>query len=227
MYSIVCRERFELDHFPFDSQDLSLDLRLNDPKTWDLYNLTVNAVQFNRQALELTEWNVHNPVVKRESPKEKFTKVSLKVERFYSFYIQNIVLMMFSLDLLGLSAFAVEIADVGTRVNILLTLILTTVAFKFVLSGSLPKVSYNTAIDYYIIMAYSSLAMMTVLLVIASIIKDPIKAVYANHFFALLSLCAIIATLIGWLAWSFRIRHKRQTTKGNFLFIYKKDLKNK
>ena len=58
-YMCTCKELFELQNFPFDVQDLQLELRLNDSKTWDLYNLTINQVQFHRTAFELTEWGIH------------------------------------------------------------------------------------------------------------------------------------------------------------------------
>lgn len=70
-FNITCREHFELNNFPFDTQNLTIELRLNDPKTWDDYRLTVNVVQFHRQAIELSEWRVMAPIVKRDCPADK------------------------------------------------------------------------------------------------------------------------------------------------------------
>ena len=49
---------------------------------------------------------------------------------------------MFFLSLLGLLAFSMPVDDIGSRVNTLLTLVLTSVAFKFVLDSALPKVGW-------------------------------------------------------------------------------------
>ena len=141
LYEVTCRERFELHNFPFDLQDLHVELRLNDPKTWDAYDLTVHTVQFHKQAIEQTEWSMLAPAIKRDTPAWKATKIRFHVLRLSTFYIQNVVLTMFVLSLLGLLSFTMDVADVGSRVGNLLTLILTAVAFKFILANTLPKVS--------------------------------------------------------------------------------------
>lgn len=51
LFSVTCRERFELQNFPFDVQDLTLDFRLNNPRIWDAFDLTVVSVQFFKSAL--------------------------------------------------------------------------------------------------------------------------------------------------------------------------------
>lgn len=139
-FRVCCTERLELHDFPFDHQDLSMEFKLNDPASWERFDLHVYYVQFNLQVLLLKEWEVLSPVVERISPEAKFTRVSLRVRRVPDYYIMNVVLVMFGLSLLGLLSYRMEISDVANRVIILLTLILTSVSFKFILAGSLPKV---------------------------------------------------------------------------------------
>lgn len=123
-----------------DAQDLTVELRLTDGRVWDLYDLSVHMVQLNREVMHLTEWKVFTPTVQRNNPKTKATHVKLKIQRLAGFYIQNVVVTMYVLSLLGPLAFVMDITDVGSRVGNVLTLILTAVAFKFVLAGALPKV---------------------------------------------------------------------------------------
>lgn len=165
-FNCTCRQRFDIKDFPFDHQNLSIELRLNSPRTWDKFNLTVNLIQFHRPAIIATEWTCHAPVVKRDSPKEKVTIVHLKVVRYAAFYLQNVVAIMFCLSLLGLVSFAMDIADLGSRVSTLLTLLLTGVAFKFILAGTLPKVPYNTLIDYFVMSSMFYVALMTLFCII-------------------------------------------------------------
>ena len=80
--------------------------------------------------------------------------------------------MLFVLSLLSLSSFAVEISDNGSRISINVTLILTAVAFKFILAGTLPKVPYNTLIDYYILFCSMTLAAMNFLIILPSFFID-------------------------------------------------------
>ena len=42
-YRVECRNRFDLHNFPFDSQTLPIELRLNDPRSWDKFDLQVGG----------------------------------------------------------------------------------------------------------------------------------------------------------------------------------------
>ena len=141
-FSVTCRERFELHNFPFDTQDLTLDFRLNDSRVWNAFDLTFVSVQFNKSALVQTEWRAFGPVVHRDSPAHKSSKVTLKYGRLSWFYIQNVVLAMFAISSLALLSFFMDVSDLGSRVSTCLTVVLTVVAFKFITASSLPKVPY-------------------------------------------------------------------------------------
>jgi hypothetical protein len=66
-------------------------------------------------------------------------------------YSSNVLLVMGLISTLALGAFGEKPSDemLGTRSGIVLTLQLTTIAFKFVIADSLPKVSYDTTLDMY------------------------------------------------------------------------------
>ncbi|KAF0690009.1 Aste57867_18571 [Aphanomyces stellatus] len=160
---VKLRERWELGHFPFDIQDLSLDLRLNDAKSWDVFDLTVASVQFHRAAVELTEFRLLAPCIQRETPAHKATKVRLRVQRIATYYVQNIVVIMCLLSLLGPLVFVLDVDDLGDRLSTVLTLLLTAVAFKFVISSALPKVPYNTLLDSFVLASTISLVLVAFL----------------------------------------------------------------
>jgi hypothetical protein len=84
---------FPLNNFPFDYQELKMDIRLNN-KYKDQFNLSVHAVLFHRKALTLDEWTQLPPTVERHSIKERFTNVSMTVKRNPGHYIVNIVAIM-------------------------------------------------------------------------------------------------------------------------------------
>jgi heme/copper-type cytochrome/quinol oxidase subunit 2 len=58
-------------------------------------------------------------------------------------------MVMLAICSLSFTAFAIPREDLGDRMSIVLTLLLTAVAFKLVIADSLPKVSYFTALDTY------------------------------------------------------------------------------
>jgi hypothetical protein len=214
-YRVTCRERFELEHFPFDSNDLSMDLRLNDPITWDLYDLQIDIVQFNKIAIYQTEYELYIPVMKAGSPSHKAQSVIFQASRKPRYYIQNIVMMMFALSSLGLLSFVMDIADLGDRVATVLTVILTAVAFKFIIDGALPKVPYNTVIDYYILGSTLSLALMAVLCVVPSLSfwGSEDTQWYINFGLGWGYGFIVIAQLILWLIWAKYVSATSCTTK--------------
>ena len=85
MYGQVCKEVFELNNFPFDVQHLTLDLRLVDTELHNKFNLVLNAVQFETNSLELSEFQVCEPLVERVN--DRRTVVELKITRKAQFWV--------------------------------------------------------------------------------------------------------------------------------------------
>ena len=148
-YSSSFRETFELHDFPFDKQDLTIEMRQDDPRTWDVFDLRVHSVMFYKIALQLPEWSMCMPLVKRGSPAHKSTDVALQVVRRPQYYLRNIVSVVTMLSVMSLFSFAIPIKEISERINTIITLLLTTVAFKFVIGDSLPRVNYNTKLDKF------------------------------------------------------------------------------
>lgn len=152
-------DHFELEKFPFDSQALTMDLSLNNQYK-HMYDLSVHAVMFNRKALTMHEWLIDPPTVERHKVKVRNTKVVLHISRKSTYYITNIIVIMLGLVGLCFSAFAVPVDDLADRMSIILTLLLTAVAFKFVIADSLPKLGFNTFLDNFILIQFGTLVWM-------------------------------------------------------------------
>merc|ERR1719411_2443843 len=61
----------------------------------------------------------------------------------------RVCLWMFLLGILSFCIFSHAVADVGDRLSFGITMVLTIVAFQFVITSSLPQVNYLTLIDKY------------------------------------------------------------------------------
>jgi heme/copper-type cytochrome/quinol oxidase subunit 4 len=197
-----CRERMELKDFPFDLQRLTLDLRLDAPDASKKYDMGISVVQFHQQAIELTEWEMYPPSIRRHGTDR--SEVKIKARRHHMYYLQNIAGTMFMLSLLGLLTFQMDVGDIGSRVGTVLTLILTAVAFKFILSESLPKVPYNTMMDYYIMFAMLSLAATSVICICPAYIPEE-RVNYRSKINKYLCICAgavIVLTSVAWIIWA-------------------------
>ena len=66
----------------------------------------------------------------------------------------NSAFVIFVVTLLSNSAFAIGVDDLADRISLDLTAFLTVVAFKWIISASLPKVPYMTTLDVYIFLSF-------------------------------------------------------------------------
>ena len=78
-------------------------------------------------------------------------EIQMNVRRKYEFYIYNAFLVIFLITALTFASFTVEADLPADRVQISLTLLLTSVAFKYYVQQFVPTVSYFTLIDKYIL----------------------------------------------------------------------------
>ncbi|XP_028408100.1 uncharacterized protein LOC114530689 isoform X3 [Dendronephthya gigantea] len=77
--------------------------------------------------------------------------ITCHVKRKPNFYTWNVALIVSLIMALTFCSFAVDITSPEERLGVTLTLLLTSVAFKFVVAQSLPNVSYLTYLDQYVI----------------------------------------------------------------------------
>jgi len=159
----IFKEVFTINNFPFDYQKLSLLLSakcladqvtfLKDPEKED----NIRTENF----FAPQEWNLCSHVLTESKKSEEKTgassnryphyEIRMNVRRQYKFYIDNVFLVMFLITTLSFGSFAVEADATVGRIKISLTLLLTSVAFKYYVQQFVPTVSYLTLIDKYIL----------------------------------------------------------------------------
>ncbi|KAJ1475528.1 hypothetical protein T484DRAFT_1827955, partial [Baffinella frigidus] len=102
-YKVTCHQHFDLRNFPFDRQELAMELRIDDLRIWNDFDFSVCSVQFHRNALALPEWYSYEPVVQRMGQFSfAGSTIKLQVVRkpyFFLTSIIGIVLMLSSLSL--------------------------------------------------------------------------------------------------------------------------------
>jgi heme/copper-type cytochrome/quinol oxidase subunit 4 len=148
--TVTVRQEFDLHDFPFDLQELCIDFRIADGSMLRKYRLEVDVIQFSKKSLQFTEWILHTPLVKPASVPFVAHAV-LQIERRPQYYINNVVGMMSLLGTLGLTGFIIDPAkEQGNRSVLVVTLMLTAIAFKFTINDELPAVPYMTHMDKYI-----------------------------------------------------------------------------
>ena len=180
--------KMNLRTFPFDQQRLSVRVALwncpeqvmghslglpgpdQKPPTGRTVKLELGDSQlYASNFTETNAWTfLHNvevkqglTAVKRNDDFVQYTTINIFItlRRKQLFYYLNIVLTMF---LLGLSSFTIFFLDneaLDSRLNIQVTLLLTAVAFRFVISSYLPVTSYMTILDYYVLSLFFLLSL--------------------------------------------------------------------
>jgi hypothetical protein len=215
-YLLTLKENFELRDFPFDLQELQVELRQDDSRTWDQFDLTIMSVQFHKNALQLAEWTLVEPIVKKVD--STVSTAILRVSRRPQYYLLNIVVIMDMLSVLGLTVFALPNDDLASRQAHILTLILTAVAFKFVISDSMPKIGYNTLLDDFVLGNFFFLFMTALLATGANflIYESGVETVMGISTNRAAGWSSLILLVVVNAVWFFRVRAARWSQAHGF-----------
>ncbi|CAE7709393.1 unnamed protein product [Symbiodinium necroappetens] len=163
-------ECLEHQRFPFDCQDLTLTLcfwnacredklqfRFIDSKNssvilhnFHLGNTWTRPFQ-NRLYIHTEFTNEETHKVNKKFP---LLKATVQLQRIPSFYMCNILLPMFALVCLSAASMAIPNDLIGDRLSTSVMLILTAVAFKFIIAQMVPKIGYNTGLDWYVLVCW-------------------------------------------------------------------------
>lgn len=81
-------------------------------------------------------------------------ELKMKVFRKYHYYLSNVIGMMGGFTTLAFFTFLFDPPMWEQKSTYCATLLLTAVAFKFVVDGTLPKVSFTTILDLYLLVAF-------------------------------------------------------------------------
>ena len=207
-YNVVFNYTYDLRHFPFDGHDLSCSLKQNNSQTWDLFDVTVHAAQFHKSSLDSAEWLTKLPRIEKSGP--KLTNVILRVERLSTYYVQNIVGIMTMLSVTGFSIFALGEDSLADRINTILTLLLTAVAFKFAVADSMPKVGYNTLLDVYFLINMMCLFKLVVFSVLWGLFAEYTSAFFGKDSFwslnRILCIASVLIYITANLRWAYLAR---------------------
>jgi len=156
--------KFLLRQFPFDRQTLIIHIHpfgsevhevsfsLNDHKLW----MSSELESFS----SLAQWDLGavSPMIATFrymdgtiTPEIRF---GINVRRRSSFYVWKVFLPLILMVFLSWAALWVEERDLQTQVTIVVTTILTVIAFAFAISATMPRVPYLTYIDAFFLLCY-------------------------------------------------------------------------
>ncbi|CAH8480447.1 unnamed protein product [Schistosoma mattheei] len=139
--------------------------------------------RINLQTLvDQQEWRLHEHIeITRRSATQEYTNssqshpcisVTCRAARRPGYFYWNVFLIMFFITGLSFATFAVPPERPENRLQLSFTLFLTSVAFKFVINQSLPKISYLTYMDKYVLMSLAILCVVSVWHAVVTLIPN-------------------------------------------------------
>jgi len=191
---------FDLKKFPFDEQELKIEfyppysIDYNDDRNYPKPFVTLFQTRSNvyldiekyKNNNYLKEWTVVNTKVenyiKREKTTSNFEKdkivelvedrinVSLIVKRNINYFIFKIIIPVFLILTISWSVMWIPPNQVESRLTTSIVALLALIAYNFVFNEDIPKLSYLTSLDRYILLSYLFCAIPTFLTVYFSII---------------------------------------------------------
>eukprot|EP01038_Epipyxis_sp_PR26KG_P007040 gene7040-9615_t len=86
--------------------------------------------------------------------------LTIKLARRLSGFFFRVVLPVAMVNLINLSVFFYDPSDLNSRLSVIITLLLTMIAFQYVISEAIPSVPYTTLADLYIGVTYVSFVLL-------------------------------------------------------------------
>lgn len=156
-------ENMELQEFPFDIQDISVlltselpieEVELDEDQD-DISNVVIHSF------VDSSEWHLRRfvyiepRILEDNNTKHEHRKPGLFfrccVVRRSEFFIWNNMLVMSLISALSFTTFAVDVDKTQNRIQLSFILVLAGVTFKFAASQAVPKISYLTHLDRYVL----------------------------------------------------------------------------
>ena len=167
------KERFELKNFPMDVQDLSMTMfcpqHNSNVEMIQICNVYDDYDEIERKLFgswmsrmeigirnELDEYDVLECYVIRTGSGWDNYDFRIKISRNYLVYFWKVGIYMFLLNISSIGVFCMNHEDTppADQLSLLFTLLLTGIALQFVVSSWLPKLSYLTLLDKYILLSF-------------------------------------------------------------------------
>jgi len=188
-------EVFELEHYPFDSQEFSIKMM------WCKHDMTLHPamakefLKFDATAMAIGEWYFTGPMVEFKYKKEKITdkdlklqsvqyptlSISLRALRVYKTTVINIYIILALITLSSMGAFCLAVEDGGSRLSHASTVLLSTIAFLYIVQASLPKLTYMTITDYFVFTGTVFVCFITIEISIIAFLMSHTDTEFSTH----------------------------------------------
>lgn len=161
----------DLEDFPFDSQRLQISLvRSGAMGTTPNYIISANsglAHQLKIPDWEVLDWKVEPKKIPigREGNTAESVVLSVDIKRNISFFTLKVILPLMLIVAMSWLVFWIGPDLMASKISVAVTTMLTLIAYRFAIGGMVPRLSFLTGLDYFVL--GSSVLVFLALLVVA------------------------------------------------------------
>jgi hypothetical protein len=170
----------KLKDFPFDRQVFSVQLATIDytPEEIELVQ-DKNDESGMAQELSVADWKITGYKAEPRPYKPSPTTsplagfaFSFEAERKAGYFIIKVIIPLILIVAMSWVVFWIDPKESGTQISVAITTMLTLIAYRFAIDTDLPKISYLTRMDFFI--------MLSTVLVYASLIEVVVTSAFAK-----------------------------------------------
>lgn len=182
----VFKGHFNFRNFPFDKQSLSFDIWSEFPDSMvkiiadepTMSDYKKNLYSFNSdEGILIPGWNLievnyeNSNYIGDDGLGYSGLEIQLIVERQSSYYLFKIILPIIFILAISWSVFWVRGSQLEAKVNVTIVCLLSLIAYNFIIDEDLPKLSYLTFLDFFILLSYFYTGIATILCVYSFVSK--------------------------------------------------------
>jgi hypothetical protein len=149
--------RLDLREFPFDAQQLDFRLTFPDFEPQRLELVPDSDFSGILQDISIAGWSVggwhlqSDPINVLRNITRSSALMSFEAQRSTGYYLWKIIFPLVLIVFMSWAVFWINPDNAGPPIGLATTSMLTLIAYRFILGSQLPRVSYLTLLDYFIL----------------------------------------------------------------------------
>jgi hypothetical protein len=149
--------RLDLREFPFDAQQLDFRLTFPDFEPQRLELVPDSDFSGILRQMSIAGWSVgawhlqSDPINVLRNITRSSALMSFKARRSTGYYLWKIIMPLVLIVFMSWTVFWISPENAGPPIGLATTSMLTLIAYRFILGSQLPRVSYLTLLDYFIL----------------------------------------------------------------------------
>jgi hypothetical protein len=152
-------QALKLKKFPFDTQKISFNVvaACGMPTTEVQFYSTKDNLSGIADKVSIADWKILNwhedikPFLLKNFSKRPGMTFSFTAKRLTSYYVVKMILPLVMIVMMSWAVFWMDSRNVASNVGISITSMLTLIAYRFSADTILPRLSYLTSLDYFIL----------------------------------------------------------------------------